>query len=152
MDGDDVAVLGSTADEACEVAVPYLLPCPCCCPVSDPRSIDGRTSFFCFDAGRISSKSTGTPRETRNRRRMRDLTQFCGCSGGGATSCDQREMERSVWKMAEALSIGSTGGREVVVSLEPGKSRSRGVSRAEEMSERVSIVSKSRRGGWICYH
>ena len=36
----------------------------------------GRTSFFCFEAGRISSRSTGTPRETRKRRRIRDLTQF----------------------------------------------------------------------------
>lgn len=146
MDGDDVVVLGSAVGVSCE---PFLLLSCNCCP--DPRSIDGRTSFFCFDAGKISSRSTGTPRETRNRRRIRDLTQFCGCSGGGATSCDQREMERSVWKMAEALSIGSTGGREVV-SLEWGKSRSRGVSRAEERSERFLIVSKSRRGGCIRYH
>lgn len=50
------------------------------------RSIEGRTSFFCFDAGRISSRSTGTPSDTRNRRRMRDLTQFWGWRGGGATS------------------------------------------------------------------
>lgn len=38
----------------------------------------GRTSFFCFEAGRISSRSTGTPSETRKRRRIRDLTQFWG--------------------------------------------------------------------------
>lgn len=50
------------------------------------KSIEGRMSFFCFDAGRISSRSTGTPRDTRNSRRIRDLTQFCGCRGGGATS------------------------------------------------------------------
>lgn len=40
------------------------------------RSMEGRMSFFCFEAGRISSRSTGTPNDTRNRRRMRDLTQF----------------------------------------------------------------------------
>ena len=43
----------------------------------DPSMLmDGRMSFFCFDAGKISSRSTGTPRETRKRRRIRDLTQF----------------------------------------------------------------------------
>lgn len=47
---------------------------------------DGRISFFCFEAGRISSRSTGTPRETRKSRRIRDLTQFGGWRGGGATS------------------------------------------------------------------
>lgn len=47
---------------------------------------DGNTSFFCFDAGRISSKSTGTPRETRNRRRVRERIQSGGAKGGGATS------------------------------------------------------------------
>lgn len=40
------------------------------------RCIDGRISFFCLDAGRISSRSTGTPRETRKRRRIRDRIQF----------------------------------------------------------------------------
>ena len=68
----------------------------CCCEPARPRSIEGRTSFFCFEAGRISSRSTGTPRDTRKRRRIRDFTQFWGCSGGGATSWDQRERERSV--------------------------------------------------------
>lgn len=54
---------------------------------ADPSGLmDGRMSFFCFEAGRISSRSTGTPRETRKSRRIRDLTQFGGCSGGGATS------------------------------------------------------------------
>lgn len=77
------------------------------------RSIEGRMSFFCLDAGRISSRSTGTPRETRKSRRMRDLTQFCGWRGGGATSCDHRERLRSVLKMAEASGMGSTGGREL---------------------------------------
>lgn len=42
------------------------------------RFMEGSTSFFCLEAGRISSRSTGTPRETRKRRRMRDLIQFGG--------------------------------------------------------------------------
>ena len=55
----------------------------------DLRAIltDGRTSFFCLvSAGRISSRSTGTPRETRKRRRIRDIFQLGGCNGGGAES------------------------------------------------------------------
>src|SRR5690606_10554109 len=40
------------------------------------RCSEGRTSFFCLDeAGRISSRSMGTPRETRKRRRMRERIQ-----------------------------------------------------------------------------
>jgi hypothetical protein len=70
--------------------------------------MDGRTSFCCLDAGRISSRSTGTPKETRKRRRMRDLTQFWGWSGGGATSCDHNDRERSVLKIAEELGMGSS--------------------------------------------
>ncbi len=42
------------------------------------RCMEGRISFFCLLAGRISSKSTGTPRETRKRRRIRERTQFGG--------------------------------------------------------------------------
>ena len=61
--------------------------------------IDGNTSFFCLDAGRISSRSTGTPSDTRNSRRMRERTQSGGCKGGGATSCDQRDSLRSERKM-----------------------------------------------------
>lgn len=62
-----------------------------------PRSFDeGRISFFCLEAGRISSKSTGTPKETKNRRRIRERIQFGGCKGGGATSCDHRDRLRSV--------------------------------------------------------
>lgn len=73
------------------------------------RFIDGNTSFFCFEAGRISSRSTGTPRETRNRRRIRDFVQLGGCSGGGATSCDQSDSDLSVLNTAEELEKGSTG-------------------------------------------
>lgn len=53
--------------------------------------IEGRMSFFCLDAGKISSKSTGTPKDTRNRRRIRDRTQSGGWRGGGATSCDHND-------------------------------------------------------------
>jgi hypothetical protein len=42
------------------------------------RCMDGRISFFCVDFGRISSKSTGTPRETRKARRMRERIQSGG--------------------------------------------------------------------------
>lgn len=52
----------------------------------ESRLMLGRMSFFCFEAGRISSRSTGTPRETRKRRRMRDFIQFGGWRGGGVTS------------------------------------------------------------------
>jgi hypothetical protein len=59
---------------------------------------EGKTSFFCLLAGRISSRSTGTPKDTRNKRRMRERIQSGGCSGGGATSCAQSDWERSVRK------------------------------------------------------
>jgi len=61
--------------------------------------IEGRMSFFCLDAGRISSRSTGTPRDTKNSRRMRERTQSGGCSGGGATNCVHNEWLRSERKM-----------------------------------------------------
>ncbi len=81
---------------------------------SDPDELtwwsDGRTSFFCFDAGRISSRSTGTPRETRNSRRIRDRIQSGGCSGGGATSCDQSEALRGVRNIRFSLDGGGRAG------------------------------------------
>ena len=72
---------------------------------------EGSTSFFCLEAGRISSRSTGTPRETRKRRRVRERIQSGGANGGGATSCDQREAERGVRKMEESLERGGKAGR-----------------------------------------
>lgn len=63
------------------------------------RWMEGRMSFFCLEAGSISSKSTGTPRETRKRRRIRERIQFGGWRGGGATSCVQSEALRGVRKM-----------------------------------------------------
>ena len=86
------------------------------------RCIEGRMSFFCLDAGRISSRSTGTPSETRKRRRIRERIQLGGCKGGGATSCDQREALRDVRKIL--LSV-ETGGRTEVSIVSGGKSASR---------------------------
>ena len=63
------------------------------------KFVEGRMSFFCFEAGSISSKSTGTPKETKKSRRMRERTQSEGCEGGGATSWDHRERLRSVGKI-----------------------------------------------------
>lgn len=76
------------------------------------RAVEGRMSFFCFEAGRISSRSMGTPRETRKRRRMRERTQFGGWRGGGAASCVQREAARGVGKMGEGVvwAVGRGGG------------------------------------------
>lgn len=67
--------------------------------------MDGKTSFFCLDAGRISSRSTGTPRDTRKSRRMRERTQSGGCSGGGATSCVHKDLLRSVRNIDRASSM-----------------------------------------------
>lgn len=60
------------------------------------RFREGRISFFCLDAGRISSRSTGTPSDTRKRRRVRDRIQSGGANGGGATSWDHKEADRGV--------------------------------------------------------
>lgn len=80
---------------------------------------EGRTSFFCLEAGRISSRSTGTPRETRNRRRVRERIQSGGARGGGATSCDHRDAERSVVKTEGDLDEG--GGKSGKLRFSAGK-------------------------------
>lgn len=85
---------------------------------------EGRTSFFCLEAGRISSRSTGTPSETRKSRRMRDRIQSGGWSGGGATSCDQREALRGVRKTGLSP-LGADGTVGVGSSSSSGKSASR---------------------------
>ena len=71
---------------------------------------DGNTNFFCLDAGRISSRSTGTPRETRNNLRIRDRIQSGGDSGGGATSWDQRDALLAVGKTGCSLDTGGNSG------------------------------------------
>jgi hypothetical protein len=82
----------------------------------------GRTRRFCFEGGRISSRSTGTPRETRNRRRMRLRVQFGGAIGGGWRSCCHKERDRSERKAAPVM---SEGGDCVGVIFESGNIRSR---------------------------
>lgn len=86
---------------------------------------DGRTSFFCLEAGRISSRSTGTPSETRNRRRIRERIQSGGCSGGGATSWDQRDALRGVRKMGLVSRDGAGRGRGSGSSSSGGKRAAR---------------------------
>ena len=66
-------------------------------------------SFFCFEAGKISSRSTGTPRETRNARRIRDRIQSGGCNGGGVTSCDHSDAERDDRNTEESIESGGSG-------------------------------------------
>jgi len=75
-------------------------------PEAGFRFIEGRMSFFCLEAGRISSRSTGTPRETRKSRRIRERIQFGGWRGGGATSWDQREALRGVRNMGFSAARG----------------------------------------------
>lgn len=62
---------------------------------SDDKCIDGKMSFFCLLAGNISSRSTGTPKDTRKSLRIRDLSQSGGANGGGATSCEYNDKLRS---------------------------------------------------------
>lgn len=83
------------------------------------KFMEGRMSFFCLDAGRISSRSTGTPRDTRKRRRIRERIQLGGWRGGGATSCDQREALLGVVKIG--FSTETRGSLEV--SIESGGKR-----------------------------
>ena len=64
--------------------------------------VEGRISFFCLEAGKISSRSMGTPRDMRKRRRIRERIQLGGWSGGGATSWDQREALREVRNVGAA--------------------------------------------------
>jgi hypothetical protein len=107
------------------------------------RFIEGRMSFFCLEAGRISSRSTGTPRETRKRRRIRERIQFGGCSGGGATSCDHREALRGVRKMGFSV---ETGGRTDVSIVSGGKRLFMNDSVAVWISSGESSSAKSRTG------
>lgn len=107
--------------------------------------VEGRMSFFCFEAGRMASRSMGTPRETRKRRRMRERTQLGGWSGGGATSCVQREAARGVGKMGFGVEGGLGGGVGwgwVVL----GKRTSRWGAVEVRRVGRSVMVRKSRRG------
>lgn len=91
----------------------------------EARFMFGSTRRFCLEGGRISSRSTGTPSETRKRRRILLRVQLGGCMGGGWTSCCHKERERSERK-GELFDMSSGcadvfGGEEVVF----GKMRSR---------------------------
>lgn len=110
----------------------------------DSVDVYGSISFFCLDLGRISSKSTGTPRETRNSLLIRERTQFGGCRGGGATSCDHKERERSVRKVefASGRDSGGSGGGSVV----DGKRAAQCGTIASVIDSRESNDEKSRTG------
>jgi hypothetical protein len=77
----------------------------------EPNAVLGKINFFCLpEDGRISSKSTGTPRLTRNSRRMRERTQLDGCNGGGATSWDHKDADLGVRKSEFAGGVEVTTG------------------------------------------
>lgn len=100
--------------------------------------MDGSTSFFCLEAGNISSKSTGTPSDTRNRRRIRDRIQSGGCRGGGAANCDQREALLGLKKIG--LSFGGDGSSGI--SCTSGENRA---SRYGSVAVRISSESRPSR-------
>jgi len=71
----------------------------------------GRTSFFFFpEAGRISSRFTGMPSETRKSRRIRERFQSGGFSGPGAASWFHCDIARSLSSRSVGTE-GSGGGR-----------------------------------------
>lgn len=75
----------------------------------EERLMLGRTRRFCFEGGKISSRSTGTPRETRNSRRIRLRVQFGGAMGGGCRSCCHSDRERSERNAEPGVSDGVFG-------------------------------------------
>ena len=107
------------------------------------KFMEGRISFFCLDAGRISSRSTGTPSETRNRRRIRERIQFGGWRGGGATSWDQSEALLGVRNMGFSA---MRGGRTEVSIVSGGKRAFIYSSVAAWISSGESRSEKSRTG------
>jgi hypothetical protein len=112
-------------------------------PEAGLKFMDGKISFFCFEAGRISSRSTGTPRDTRKRRRIRDRIQLGGCNGGGATNCDHNEALRGVRKMGFSA---DTGGRIDLSIVSGGNRESMYDSVAACTSSGESSSAKSRTG------
>lgn len=116
----------------------------------DARFMFGSTSLFCFDGGNISSRSTGTPRDTRKSLRIRLLVQFGGCMGGGETSCCHNESDLSD-KNADGgcISISDAG---FVIVVSSGKME---VKYASTVFRRVSSEEKSssgcRRSAFVSY-
>lgn len=109
--------------------------------------VEGRISFFCFEAGRISSRSIGTPREIRKSRRMRERIQFGGWSGGGATSWDQREALRGVRKVgADVEDMVDEEGRRESGRDDRGKRASMYCSVAVKIEEVDERLEKSNTG------
>ena len=107
----------------------------------EERLMLGRTRRFCLEGGNISSRSTGTPSETRNRRRIRLLVQFGGAIGGGWRSCCHNESDRSEGK---AVPVMSEGADCAVVDLESGNIMSRYGSIEESISVGVAKFNE----GW----
>jgi len=107
------------------------------------RFMDGRMSFFCFEAGRISSRSTGTPRDTRNSRLILERIQLGGCKGGGATNCDHSEALRGVRKIG--FSAETTGSIDLSM-VSGGNRESMYDSVADCTSSGESSSAKSRTG------
>jgi len=115
------------------------------------RLISGRTSFFCFDGGSISSRSTGTPRLTRNRRRIRDWVQLGGWRGGGVINCFQSERDLSEGKIGEESGTGSCEGiDDSLSSVDEGNMASKCAFVAARSSGTEECLSKSKRGcRWV---
>lgn len=107
------------------------------------RFMEGRINFFCLEAGRISSRSTGTPSETRKRRRMRERIQLGGCKGGGATNCDHSDALRGVRNIGFSA---DTGGKIDLSMVSGGKRESMYDSVAACTSSGESSSAKSRTG------
>lgn len=108
----------------------------------DVRLMFGSTRRFCFEGGNISSRSTGTPSETRNSLRILLRVQFGGCIGGGCTSCCHSESDLSD-KKGELLDM-SNGGIDEGGGVELGKMASRYgvVSSSTSAADRSSLRSK----------
>lgn len=83
----------------------------------ESKPMDGRMRRFCLLGGSISSRSTGTPRDTRKRRRMRERVQLGGCIGGGETSCCQSDKERSERKGCGRSGAPVEGGESTGLEL-----------------------------------
>lgn len=115
------------------------------------RLMSGSTSFFCFEGGNISSRSTGTPRLTKKSRLIRDWVQLGGCKGGGVTSCFHKDRDLSEGNIGDALSIGGGAGKLACASsVLEGNMASRCCCVAARRSGRSESASKSINGYTCC--
>lgn len=106
----------------------------------DDRLSEGSTSLCCFDAGKISSKSTGTPSDTRKSLLVRDRIQSGGANGGGATSCDQSDADRGVKNIDDSLERAG----KVDISRVPGGKR---FVRRDSLVQRISSALRPSKSG-----